>query len=56
MPSALLGLYLIIGQWGDRSRMVDVWIDSSTTHIYVRNYNANHFKIGGSYVSNALWA
>lgn len=52
VPSAMIGMYLVEGQWGNNAKMINVWIDSSSTYLRVRGYSNNSMNVSGCYLTN----
>lgn len=51
-PFALIGMYLVEGQWGNNAKMFNVWIDPGAETLYVRGYSNNNVLTSGCYLTN----
>lgn len=49
LPKAFIGAYVTCGQWASTSNQIQVFIDTNTTTLTVRNHNATSVKVTLSY-------
>lgn len=52
VPTAILGYYQRVIQWGDNAKLMDIWVDSSSNKLRARNYNTLGVRASGSFLTN----
>lgn len=52
VPTAIIGYYQRVIQWGDNARLMDIWVDSSSNKLKARNYNTLSVRASGSFLTN----